>query len=79
LDSVAALSPQAELDGEMGDNQMGLLARLMGKACRKLQSAMKPKSPTIIFINQTRLKIGVIYGSPETTCVTLDTLVDVEM
>jgi recombination protein RecA len=67
LDSVAALSPQAELDGEMGDNQMGLLARLMGKACRKLQSAMKPKSPTIIFINQVRMAIGIIYGNPERT------------
>jgi recombination protein RecA len=66
LDSVAALSPQAELDGEMGDNQMGLLARLMGKACRKLQSIMKSKSATVIFINQVRYKIGVIYGNPET-------------
>jgi recombination protein RecA len=66
LDSVAALSPQAELDGEMGDHHMGLLARLMGMACRKLQSAMKPKSPTVIFINQIRYKIGVIYGNPET-------------
>jgi recombination protein RecA len=66
LDSVAALSPQAELDGEMGDNQMGLLARLMGKACRKLQSVMKPKSPTIIFINQIRFKM-IAYGNPETT------------
>jgi recombination protein RecA len=65
LDSVAALSPQAELDGEMGDYQMGLLARLMGKACRKLQSAMKPMSPTIVFINQIRFKIGVVYGNPE--------------
>jgi recombination protein RecA len=66
LDSVAALSPQAELDGEMGDSQMGLLARLMGKACRKLQSIMKSKSATVIFINQVRYKIGVIYGNPET-------------
>jgi recombination protein RecA len=65
LDSVAALSPQAELDGEMGDQQMGLLARLMGKACRKLQSAMKPKSPTIIFVNQIRYKL-IAYGNPET-------------
>jgi recombination protein RecA len=65
LDSVAALSPQAELDGEMGDNQMGLLARLMGKACRKLQAVMKPKSPTVIFVNQIRYKIGVVYGNPE--------------
>jgi recombination protein RecA len=66
LDSVAALSPQTELDGEMGDNQMGLLARLMGKACRKLQSLMKSKSSTVVFINQIRYKIGVIYGNPET-------------
>jgi recombination protein RecA len=66
LDSVAALSPQAELDGEMGDQQMGILARLMGRACRKLQSAMKSKSPTVVFINQIRYKIGVIYGNPET-------------
>jgi recombination protein RecA len=66
IDSVAALSPQAELVGEMGDTQMGLLARLMGKACRKLQSSMKPKSPTVIFINQIRFKIGVVYGNPET-------------
>jgi recombination protein RecA len=66
LDSVAALSPQAELDGEMGDNQMGLLARLMGKACRKLQALMKPKSSTVVFINQIRYKIGVVYGNPET-------------
>jgi recombination protein RecA len=77
LDSVAALSPQAELDGEMGDNQMGLLARLMGKACRKLQSIMKPKSATVVFVNQIRMKLGIIYGNPETTCVTLDTIVDV--
>jgi recombination protein RecA len=67
LDSVAALSPQAELDGEMGDNQMGLLARLMGKACRKLQSAMKSNSATVIFVNQTRMAIGVVYGNPERT------------
>jgi recombination protein RecA len=66
LDSVAALSPQAELDGEMGDNQMGLLARLMGRACRKLQSAMKPKSPAVVFVNQIRYKIGIVYGNPET-------------
>jgi recombination protein RecA len=77
LDSVAALSPQAELDGEMGDMQMGLLARLMGKACRKLQSVMKPQSTTIVFVNQTRMKLGIVYGNPETTCVTLDTIVDV--
>jgi recombination protein RecA len=67
LDSVAALSPQAELDGEMGDNQMGLLARLMGKACRKLQSLMKPKSATVVFINQIRFKIGCVSPDTEVT------------
>lgn len=67
VDSVAALSPQAELDGEMGDQTMGLLARLMSKACRKLQSKMTPQSAAIIWINQTRMKIGVFYGDPTTT------------
>jgi recombination protein RecA len=67
IDSVAALSPQREIDGEMGDETMGLLARLMSKACRKLQSKMTPKSASIIWINQVRMKIGVVYGNPETT------------
>jgi len=67
IDSVAALSPQRELDGEMGDETMGLLARLMSKACRKLQSKMTPKSASIIWINQVRMKIGITYGNPETT------------
>jgi len=67
MDSVAALSPQKELDGEMGDVTMGELARLMSKACRKLQSKMTPKSASIIWINQIRMKIGVQYGNPETT------------
>ena len=67
LDSVAALSPQRELDGEMGDETMGLLARLMSKACRKLQSKMTSKSASIIWINQVRMKIGVFMGNPETT------------
>jgi recombination protein RecA len=67
IDSVAALAPQRELDGEMGDETMGLLARLMSKACRKLQSKMTPKSASIIWINQIRMKIGVMYGNPETT------------
>jgi recombination protein RecA len=79
VDSVAALSPQAELDGEMGDQTMGLLARLMGKACRKLQSKMTPKSASIIWVNQIRMAIGAFYGNPERTCVTLDTLVDVQL
>ena len=67
VDSVAALSPQRELDGEMGDVTMGELARLMSRACRKLQSKMTSKSATIIWINQVRMKIGVTYGNPETT------------
>lgn len=67
VDSVAALVPQAEADGEMGDQQMGLQARLMSKACRKLQANMTSKSASIIWINQIREKIGVMYGNPETT------------
>ena len=74
VDSVAALVPQAEADGEMGDQQMGLQARLMSKACRKLQANMTEKSASIIFINQIREKIGVMFGNPE--CVTLDTKVN---
>lgn len=66
VDSVAALVPQAEIDGEMGDQQMGLLARLMGKACRKFQSMMGAKSATIVWINQIRYKM-IAYGNPETT------------
>lgn len=75
VDSVAALVPQAEADGEMGDQQMGLQARLMSKACRKLQANMTSKSASIIWINQIREKIGVMYGNPE--CVTLNTRVNV--
>lgn len=75
VDSVAALVPQAEADGEMGDQQMGLQARLMSKACRKLQANMTSKSASIIWINQIREKIGVMYGNPE--CVTLDTKVNI--
>lgn len=75
VDSVAALVPQAEADGEMGDQQMGLQARLMSKACRKLQANMTEKSASIIFINQIREKIGVMFGNPE--CVTLDTKVSI--
>lgn len=67
IDSVAALVPQAEADGEMGDQQMGLQARLMSKACRKFQANMNDKSATIIWINQIREKIGVMFGNPETT------------
>jgi len=67
IDSVAALVPQAELDGDMGDSHMGLQARLMSQALRKLAGAAHRTGTTIIFINQLRMKIGVMFGSPETT------------
>lgn len=67
VDSVAALVPQAELDGEMGDNSVGLQARLMSKAMRKLAGILNKKECAIIFINQLREKVGVMYGNPETT------------
>jgi recombination protein RecA len=67
VDSVAALVPQAELDGLMGDNQVGLQARLMSKAMRKLVAVLNRSSCTIIFINQLREKVGIVYGNPETT------------
>lgn len=67
VDSVAALVPQTELDGEMSDNSVGLQARLMSKAMRRLSGLMNKTSCTIIFINQLREKIGVMYGNPETT------------
>lgn len=67
VDSVAALVPQVELDGEMSDAQMGLQARLMSKALRKLSGVMNKTDCTIIFINQLREKIGVMFGNPETT------------
>ena len=67
VDSVAALVPLVELEGGMGDNQMGLQARLMSKALRKLTSTVSKSNSTIIFINQIRMKIGVMFGSPETT------------
>ena len=67
VDSVAALVPQVELDGEMSDSQMGLQARLMSKALRKLSGVMNKTDCTIIFINQLREKIGVMFGNPETT------------
>nr|Q3AU08.1 RecName: Full=Protein RecA; AltName: Full=Recombinase A [Chlorobium chlorochromatii CaD3] len=67
VDSVAALVPQAELEGEMGDSSMGLQARLMSQALRKLTGAISKSSTVCIFINQLRDKIGVMYGSPETT------------
>ncbi len=67
VDSVAALVPQAELDGEMGDNAVGLQARLMSKAMRKLAGVLNKKECAVIFINQLREKVGVMYGNPETT------------
>jgi len=67
VDSVAALVPQVELEGGMGDNQMGLQARLMSKALRKLTSTVSKSNSTVIFINQIRMKIGVMFGNPETT------------
>jgi recombination protein RecA len=67
VDSVAALVPRAELEGEMGDAQMGLQARLMSQALRKLTGSIQKSKCTVIFINQLRMKIGVMFGSPETT------------
>src|SRR5271165_3796404 len=67
VDSVAALVPKAELDGEMGDSHMGLQARLMSQALRKLTSVVSRTNTSLIFINQIREKIGVMFGSPETT------------
>jgi recombination protein RecA len=67
VDSVAALVPQAELDGEMGDSSVGLQARLMSKAMRKLAGVMNRSNCTAIFINQLREKVGVMFGNPETT------------
>jgi recombination protein RecA len=67
IDSVAALVPRAEIDGEMGDVQPGLQARLMSQALRKLTASISKSNTMVIFINQIRMKIGVMYGSPETT------------
>ena len=67
VDSVAALVPQAELDGEMGDNSVGLQARLMSKAMRKIAGVLNKNDCAVIFINQLREKVGVMYGNPETT------------
>src|SRR6266478_1545191 len=69
IDSVAALVPRAELEGEMGDNHMGLHARLMSQALRKLTGSISRSRTMVIFINQIRLKIGVMFGNPETTTV----------
>lgn len=67
IDSVAALTPQAEINGDMGDSHMGLQARLMGQACRKMAGEASKNGTTVFFINQIREKIGVMFGSPETT------------
>src|SRR3989339_41389 len=67
IDSVAALTPQAEIDGEMGDSHMGRQARLMSQALRKLTAIGAKSNVTIIFINQIRMKIGIVFGNPETT------------
>jgi len=67
IDSVAALTPRAEIEGEMGDSHMGLHARLMSQALRKLAGAISKSNTTVIFINQIRMKIGVMFGNPETT------------
>jgi recombination protein RecA len=67
VDSVAALTPRAEIEGEMGDSHMGLQARLMSQALRKLTSIVNKSNTTVIFINQIRMKIGVMFGNPETT------------
>ncbi len=67
IDSVAALVPKAEIEGEMGDSHVGLQARLMSQALRKITGALSNSGTTAIFINQLREKIGVMFGSPETT------------
>lgn len=67
VDSVAALVPQAEIDGDMGDSHMGLQARLMSQALRKLTGIISKSKSTVVFINQIRMKIGVMFGNPETT------------
>src|ERR1700743_3440113 len=67
IDSVAALVPRAELEGEMGDTHVGLHARLMSQALRKLTGSVSKSKTMLIFLNQIRLKIGVMFGNPETT------------
>src|SRR5664280_2330407 len=67
VDSVAALTPRAEIEGEMGASHMGLQARLMSQALRKLTAIISKSNSTVIFINQIRMKIGVVFGNPETT------------
>lgn len=67
VDSVAALTPRVEIEGEIGDQHMGLQARLMSQACRKLSAIMAKTNTMVIFLNQTRMKIGMVFGNPETT------------
>jgi recombination protein RecA len=67
VDSVAALVPQAEIEGEMGDAHVGLQARLMSQALRKLAAAISKSNTVVIFINQLREKVGIVYGNPEVT------------
>ena len=67
VDSVAALVPKAEIDGDMGDSHVGLQARLMSQALRKLTAAISKSNCIVIFINQLREKVGVMFGNPETT------------
>ena len=67
IDSVAALTPRAEIEGDMGDHHMGLQARLMSQALRKITGILRRSNCMVIFINQTRLNIGVLFGKPETT------------
>src|SRR5437667_11794437 len=67
IDSVAALIPRAEIEGEMGDSHVGLQARLMSQALRKLTGCISKSKSTVIFINQIREKIGVMFGNPDTT------------
>ena len=67
IDSVAALTPKAEIEGEMGDTQVGLQARRMSQALRKMAGNIKNSNTLVVFINQIRMKIGVMFGSPETT------------
>ena len=67
IDSVAALVPQAEIDGEMGDSHVGLQARLMSQALRKLSGSINKTNTIVIFINQLRKKVGIMFGNPETT------------
>ena len=67
VDSVAALVPKAEIDGEMGDSHVGLQARMMSQACRKLTAAISKTNCVVVFINQLREKVGVMFGNPETT------------